>query len=71
VTCILPDLTDTNLYRNADFGVSEHPDARLLPEDVAKAVTDLLSVRDGALISELVIRPQRNEIRRKRSETVS
>ncbi len=71
VIVVLPDLTDTNLYRNADFRTSEKPDARLLPEDVAAAVMNLLSVREGALISELVIRPQRNEIRKKRSETVS
>jgi short-subunit dehydrogenase len=71
VIAVLPDLTGTNLYRHADFTVSEHPDARLLPEDVAEAVMNLLSLREGALISELVIRPQRNEIRKKHSETVS
>ena len=71
VVCILPDLTDTKLYRNADFSPSEKEDARLLPEDISHAVMDILSMREGALISELVIRPQRNEIRRKRSETLS
>ena len=65
VTTILPDLTETKLYRNADFTVSEKDDARLLPEDIADALMQVLSMRDGAVINELVIRPQRNEIRKK------
>ena len=33
-----PDMTDTNLYRNADFTVDENEAARIQPNEVADAV---------------------------------
>ena len=38
VTVIHPDMTQTKLYRNADFTAAEDLQASLLPEDVAEAV---------------------------------
>ena len=65
VTAILPDMTDTALYRNADFGTDEQPDAHLEPEDVADAVEYALSVREGTCVPEIVLRPQLHRIKKK------
>ena len=50
VTVIHPDMTQTKLYRNADFTAAEDLQASLLPEDVAEAVRTVLAARDGMVI---------------------
>ena len=54
VTVIHPDMTQTKLYRNADFTAAEDLQASLLPEDVAEAVRTVLAARDGMVIPELI-----------------
>lgn len=66
VITVHPDLTDTNLYRNADFRPSDEPDCVLLPEDVSKAVLAALNARDGLVVNDITIRPQRNKIVREK-----
>ena len=44
VTVIHPDMTQTKLYRNADFTAAEDLQASLLPEDVAEAVRTVLAL---------------------------
>lgn len=61
---ISPDMTDTNLYRNADFGVGEETESYLLPEEVAGAVEFVLSQREGAVVTEITLKPQLHRIRR-------
>ena len=65
VSVILPDMTDTALYRNADFGPDLSEGACLSPEDTADAVLTVLSAREGTVLSEIVLRPQLHRIRRK------
>ena len=65
VTTILPDMTDTNLYRHADFEASKVEDARLLPEDVADAVRYILSADPHMTVTEFTVRPQRHRIEKK------
>lgn len=65
VTTVCPDMTKTNLYRNADFKEAEEMEARLLPEDVADAVAFILSARDGMVVSELTLKPQLHRIQKK------
>ena len=65
VSVILPDMTDTALYRNADFGPDLSEGAFLSPEDTADAVMAVLSAREGTVLSEIVLRPQLHRIRRK------
>lgn len=65
VTVILPDMTKTGLYRNADFDVGEEEESYLLPEEVAGAVEFALCQREGAVVSEVTLRPQLHRIRRK------
>lgn len=65
ISVILPDMTDTALYRNADFGPDLTEGAYLSPEDTADAVMAVLNAREGTVLSEIVLRPQYRRIHRK------
>lgn len=65
VVTISPDMTRTNLYRNADFREGAEAESHLLPEEVANAVKYVLSQRDGLVISDITLKPQLHRIRRK------
>lgn len=65
VVSILPDMTQTNLYRNADFCEDEDINAFLEPDEVAEAVMYALHQRDGMVISEIVLKPQLHRIKKK------
>ena len=62
VVSIHPDMTKTNLYRNANFKEGETMDTYVLPEEIADAVAYILEQRDGLVISELTIKPQRHQL---------
>ena len=62
---ISPDMTQTNLYRNADFKEGEELESYLLPEEVACAVEYVLTQRDGLVISDITLKPQLHRIARK------
>lgn len=64
---IYPDMTKTNLYRNADFCEDDEIEAYLMPEEVADAVAFVIDQREGMVISEIALRPQLHRIRRKRN----
>ena len=68
VTVIHPDMTQTNLYRNADFTAAEDLQASLCPEDVAGAVRSVLTARDGMVIPELTLSPQLHRISKKKPQ---
>jgi short-subunit dehydrogenase len=65
VITVKPDMTETGLYRNADFKPDESFGCCLYPDDVADAVEFCLSFRDGAVIDELQIKPQFMRIAKK------
>ena len=65
VTCLLPDMTRTALYRNADFEASEEDGCSLAPEDVAEAVLSVLHAPEGVCVPELVLTPQYRRIAKK------
>lgn len=65
VVTVQPDMTKTELYRNADFCEGEEETSYLLPEEVAEAVRFVLSGREGMVVTELTVRPQLHRIRRK------
>ena len=65
VTAILPDMTDTELYRHADFTADPAMDAHLEAEDVADAVEYALTTRAGTCVPEIILRPQLHRIRKK------
>ena len=63
VTTLLPDMTKTNLYRNADFTADET--ACLFPEDIADTISYILSCGDHINVTELTIQPQKHRIQKK------
>ncbi len=65
VVTIQPDMTKTDLYRNADFMQGEEEASYLLPEEIAETVRDILPMRKGAVVTEITLRPQLHRIRRK------
>lgn len=65
VVSILPDMTKTALYRNADFTVGEETESYLLPEEVAQAVAFVLRQREGLVVSDITLRPQLHRIAKK------
>lgn len=65
VVNIEPDMTDTKLYRNADFTVDENEAARIQPNEVADAVIYVLEQREGLVMTDITIRPQLHRIARK------
>ena len=65
VVTISPDMTQTNLYRNANFKESDDIQSYLMPQEVAKAVEYVLSQRDGLVISDITLKPQLHRIGRK------
>ena len=65
---IHPDLTDTALYRNADFLPGEDNDAHLDAEEIAKMTVDSIDEMyriPGLNISDITLRPQKNVIQKK------
>lgn len=66
VVTVFPDMTQTSLYRNADFRESEEAAARLLPSEVAQAVEFALSQREGLVVSDITLKPQLHRIQRKK-----
>ena len=65
VVNILPDLTDTPFYDNLDFKPHENPMAHLKTEDVIKAVDMVLTQREGSVVTQINLRPQKLQIERK------
>lgn len=65
VVTIFPDMTQTNLYRNADFQEGDETESYLLPEDVAATVEWILGQRKGVIITDISLKPQIHRIKRK------
>lgn len=64
VVSIAPDMTKTNLYRYADFKEGDDEDCYLLPQEVAQAVAFVLDHREGMVVTDVTLKPQRHQIRR-------
>lgn len=63
VTTLLPDMTKTDLYRNADFTADE--EACLFAGDIADMVSYVLSAKEHLNLTELTIQPQKHRIKKK------
>ena len=63
ITTLLPDMTKTNLYRNADFTADDS--ACLLPKDIADTISYVLHAGDHLNVTELTIQPQKHRIKKK------
>ena len=59
---IEPDMTETNLYRNANFTTSDDPETYLTASEVAKTV---LYCIENQHITSITLQPQKHQIKRK------
>lgn len=65
---ISPDMTKTSLYRHADFCEGDEEDCYLLPEEVADAVAYVLSQREGMVVTDITLKPQRHRIKKAKAD---
>lgn len=65
VVNIQPDMTRTNLYRNADFSEDDNMLAHLNPKEVADIIEYIVDCREGLVISDVTLKPQLHRIKRK------
>ncbi|QOG12500.1 SDR family NAD(P)-dependent oxidoreductase [Arcobacter sp. FWKO B] len=63
VTSINPDITKTPFYDNLKFEPSHSDDTYLLPQTIADSVLEVLNIK--GVITDISIRPQRLEIKKK------
>lgn len=66
VCTVHPDMVKTNLYRNSDFCEGEDENTFLLPKQIADAVSYILSAPETMSITDISLRPQKHQIRRKK-----
>jgi short-subunit dehydrogenase len=66
VVTIYPDMTRTGFYDRADFEPGDDPECHITPECVADAVAQAMRQPEGAVVTQMVIRPQRVQVNRKR-----
>lgn len=67
VVTLNPDMTDTPFFDALRFAPGQSQDTRLLAEDIVQAIALVLSMRPGAAVTELTVRPQRFGITKKQS----
>lgn len=65
VVTLYPDMTRTLFYDHADFEPGEDPGTHITPECVADAVAQAVDQREGTVITQIVLRPQRTQVARK------
>lgn len=63
VVNIEPEMTKTNLYRNANFTASDEENASLLVEDIVSAVAYILSQKENVAINTISLTPQIKRIK--------
>ena len=66
ITNINPDMTESSFYDALRFDVSTKEDEKLFAEDIADAVSHILTMRKGAVVSEYTLRSLKFGISKKR-----
>ncbi|WP_058485279.1 SDR family NAD(P)-dependent oxidoreductase [Defluviitalea phaphyphila] len=65
VVTIHPDMTKTNFYNNAYFREGDLPESYITGECVAQAVKMILNQREGTILTDITIKPQKHMITKK------
>jgi hypothetical protein len=69
VVTISPDITRTPFYENLSFAPEDDPAAAIEPESVADTVLNVIHMSRDAIISEIVIRPQRLLLKKRKHQS--
>jgi short-subunit dehydrogenase len=62
---IHPDITKTAFFDNLHFRESDDALAYIAPEDIADIIEDVLNKREGTVITDITIQPQKFQIQKK------
>jgi len=65
VVSINPDMTKTDFFNEFSFKEGKAEDTHLKPSCIADVIEDILSLRDGTVITDITVRPQRFGIEKK------
>ncbi len=68
VVTLLPDMTESHFYDKLDFSYAQESDAYILADQVADALEYVLQADRNLVVEELVLRPQKNRIIRKKPQ---
>lgn len=66
VIALHPDMTKTDFYDNANFREGQEEEAYVTAQCVANAVEMVLNQREGTILTDITIRPQKHMIQRKK-----
>jgi len=67
VVNINPDITKTAFFDNLHFQESADALAYIEPEDIAQVIVDVLGQREGTVITDITIQPQKFQIKKKKT----
>ncbi len=67
---INPDITKTPFFDNLHFKESNNPLSYIAPQDIAQIIEDILSLREGTVITDITIQPQKFQIQKKKKITL-
>ncbi len=65
VTTIVPDITRTPFFERLHFAPTDDPSTYIEPEDIAALIGDALQMREGSVVTEIVVQPQRFRLHKK------
>lgn len=66
VIAIHPDMAKTEFYQNASFREGDLPESYITGECIANAVEVILNQREGTVLTDITIRPQKHMITKKK-----
>ncbi|MCY6484936.1 SDR family NAD(P)-dependent oxidoreductase [Clostridium aestuarii] len=66
VITIHPDMTKTAFYDNLNFREGDIPESYITPQCIADAVKMVLSQRQGTVVTDITLQPERHMITRKK-----
>ncbi len=66
VVTIYPDIVQTPFYDHLDFKAYDDPEYYITPECIADAVEYIITRRNGTVITQMVIRPQKHRLEHKK-----
>ena len=68
VITINPDIVQTPFYDHLNFKEHDDPESYITPGSIADAVETIVRQRDGTILSEITIRPQKHLIEKKKQK---
>lgn len=66
VVNINPDITNTQFFNNLHFEPTDDPITYIKPQDIADIIESILNQREGTIITDITIEPQKFQISKKK-----